>query len=116
MTKDHMVAGPHPPPLDLGGVTVRQGWFDPAAQAALVEDIRAVARAAPFFRPVTPRGRPMSVRMTAAGRYGWVSDRKGLSYAFSRLLCDKEPLPGTPNMPGSGGGRIENGSATGAVR
>ena len=35
----------------------------------------------------------------------------GLSYDFPRLPCDKEPLPGTPNMPGSGGGRIENGSA-----
>ena len=35
----------------------------------------------------------------------------GLSYDFPRLLCDKGALPGTPNMPGSGGGRIENGSA-----
>ena len=28
----------------------------------------------------------------------------------------REPLPGTPNMPGGGGGRIENGSAARAVR
>lgn len=27
------------------------------------------------------------------------------------FLAIREPLPGTPNMPGSGGGRIENGSA-----
>ena len=33
------------------------------------------------------------------------NQRNGLSYAFPRLLCDKEPLPGTPNMPGGGGGR-----------
>ena len=25
------------------------------------------------------------------------------------FLAIREPLPGTPNMPGSGGGRIENG-------
>ncbi|MCX7646358.1 MAG: alpha-ketoglutarate-dependent dioxygenase AlkB [Rhodobacteraceae bacterium] len=68
------------PPLDLGGVTVWQGWLDTPAQAALVAELRALARAAPFFRPVTPRGQPMSVRMTAAGRYGWVSDRRGYRY------------------------------------
>jgi alkylated DNA repair protein (DNA oxidative demethylase) len=66
--------------VDVGGVTVRPGWLDAAAQAAMVEDIRAVAAAAPFFTPETPRGRRMSVRMTAAGRYGWVSDRKGYRY------------------------------------
>ena len=27
------------------------------------------------------------------------------------FLAIREPLPGPPNMPGSGGGRIENGSA-----
>ncbi|MGP1358495.1 alpha-ketoglutarate-dependent dioxygenase AlkB family protein, partial [Roseicyclus sp.] len=42
--------------------------------------VRAVVRAAPLFRPVTARGRPMSVRMTSAGRFGWVSDRRGYRY------------------------------------
>lgn len=66
--------------VDVGGVTVWPGWLDAGAQAAMVDDIRAVAAAAPFFTPETPRGRKMSVRMTAAGRYGWVSDRKGYRY------------------------------------
>jgi alkylated DNA repair protein (DNA oxidative demethylase) len=66
--------------VDVGGVTVWPGWLDAGAQAAMVEDIRAVAAAAPFFTPETPRGQKMSVRMTAAGRYGWVSDRKGYRY------------------------------------
>ncbi|MBF9057927.1 alpha-ketoglutarate-dependent dioxygenase AlkB [Rhodobacterales bacterium HKCCSP123] len=66
--------------VDVGGVTVWPGWLDAGAQAAMVEDIRAVAAAAPFFTPETPRGRKMSVRMTAAGLYGWVSDRKGYRY------------------------------------
>lgn len=71
-----------PPQADLrlNGAAIWQGWLDTAEQAALLGELRAVARAAPFFRPVTPRGQPMSVRMTAAGRYGWVSDRRGYRY------------------------------------
>ena len=79
--KNRVVCGAGGGPIDLGGVAVWQGWFDAAGQASLVEDIRAVVRAAPFFRPVTPRGQPMSVRMTSAGRWGWVSDRQGYRYA-----------------------------------
>ncbi len=40
----------------------------------------AAARAAPFYRPVTPGGRPFSVRMTNLGPLGWVSDRDGYRY------------------------------------
>ena len=65
----------------LNGVRVLRGWLDAPAQARLVEAIREVARAAPFVTQTTPGGRPMSVRMTAAGRLGWISDRKGYRYA-----------------------------------
>ncbi|NKX45112.1 alpha-ketoglutarate-dependent dioxygenase AlkB [Roseibacterium sp. KMU-115] len=64
----------------MGGVAVWAGWLSPAAQAQMVADVRAVAAAAPFFTPETPRGQKMSVRMTAAGDYGWVSDRRGYRY------------------------------------
>lgn len=66
--------------LRVKGFEIHKGRLDVAAQAALVEDLRAVAAAAPFVAPVTPRGKPMSVRMTAAGRVGWVSDRRGYRY------------------------------------
>jgi alkylated DNA repair protein (DNA oxidative demethylase) len=46
----------------------------------MVADLRAVVAAAPLFAPVTPSGRPMSVRMTSAGSCGWVSDRHGYRY------------------------------------
>jgi len=46
----------------------------------VVEDLRAITKAAPLFTPVTSRGKPMSVRMTSAGRYGWYSDRDGYRY------------------------------------
>jgi len=68
------------PSLDVGGVTVWPGWLSPEDQAAMVEDIRAVVAAAPFFTPETPRGQKMSVKMTAAGSHGWISDRRGYRY------------------------------------
>ena len=67
--------------LDVLGVTVWPGWLAPESQQAMVEDIRKVVAAAPLFVPVTPRGRPMSVRMTAAGEFGWITDRSGYRYA-----------------------------------
>jgi alkylated DNA repair protein (DNA oxidative demethylase) len=67
--------------LVVAGFEIHKGRLDPAAQAALVAELRAVAAAAPFLRHTTPGGRPMSVRMTAAGRLGWVSDRQGYRYA-----------------------------------
>ena len=67
--------------LTLSGIRILPGRIDPAAQVALVEDLRAVARAAPFVTPETRGGRKMSVRMTAAGRFGWISDRVGYRYA-----------------------------------
>jgi alkylated DNA repair protein (DNA oxidative demethylase) len=66
--------------IDVNGVTVHPGFLPADAQGALVEDIRDVLRVAPLFRPVTARGREMSVRMSAAGEYGWISDRKGYRY------------------------------------
>ena len=65
---------------DLMAVRVIHGALDPERQAALLADLREVVRAAPFFTPVTPGGRKMSVRMTSAGRLGWVSDTRGYRY------------------------------------
>lgn len=67
------------PEIDLRGVRVLPGLIEAGAQAAMLADLREVARAAPVMRPVTRRG-PMSVRMTSAGRLGWVADRRGYRY------------------------------------
>lgn len=64
----------------LNGVRLYHGLLDTAAQAALLAEIREVVAAAPLFQPVTQRGQPMSVRMTAAGAFGWISDRRGYRY------------------------------------
>jgi len=66
--------------LTLRGVTIWPGLLSPAAQAALLGDLRDVVARAPFYQPVTPMGQQMSVRMTAAGRFGWFTDRRGYRY------------------------------------
>lgn len=68
--------------LDIApGVVHWPGRLDGAAQAALVEELRGVARRAPFFTPRMPRsGKPFSVRMTNCGVLGWVSDEAGYRY------------------------------------
>lgn len=68
-------------PLRIRDALWWPGLLDRAAQEALAGDVRAIVRAAPLVTHVTPSGRPMSVRMTAAGRLGWVSDRQGYRYA-----------------------------------
>ncbi|MCC5972524.1 MAG: alpha-ketoglutarate-dependent dioxygenase AlkB, partial [Rubellimicrobium sp.] len=42
----------------------------------------------------TRSGREMSVRMTAAGRFGWVSDRQG--YRYEAAQADGRPWPAIP--------------------
>jgi len=42
--------------------------------------VLAAAGAAPFYRPVTPGGRPMSVEMTNLGPLGWTTDAGGYRY------------------------------------
>ncbi len=91
----------HPVPLPqpdaiVGGFAVHERWLDPAAQAAMLADLGAVMAAAPPFSPLTPWGKPMSVRMTSAGRYGWYSDRRG--YRYVRQHPDGQdwpPIPGS---------------------
>jgi alkylated DNA repair protein (DNA oxidative demethylase) len=50
-------------------------------QESMVADLRGVVAKAPFLAVVTPSGKPMSVKMTSAGRFGWVSDGCGYRYA-----------------------------------
>ncbi|QDY71720.1 alpha-ketoglutarate-dependent dioxygenase AlkB (plasmid) [Qingshengfaniella alkalisoli] len=55
------------------------GFLDEAMQRQILEDVRQITRLAPLYAPMTRRG-PMSVRMTSAGAFGWVTDRKGYRY------------------------------------
>ncbi len=80
--------------LDVNGVTVWQGYLDRASQLAMVADLRALAAAAPFRRYETPGGRKMSVRMSAAGDMGWITDRTG--YRYDTVQPDGQSWPEIP--------------------
>jgi alkylated DNA repair protein (DNA oxidative demethylase) len=74
-------------------MVVHDGFLSPAEQVAIAADLREVLRAAPLVRPVTRRG-PMSVRMTSAGRFGWVADARGYRYAERHPLgMEWPPVP-----------------------
>ena len=68
------------PPQMLRGVAIYPGFLGAAEQKSLVDALREVVAAAPMFHPETRWGKQMSVRMTSAGRFGWVSDRRGYRY------------------------------------
>jgi alkylated DNA repair protein (DNA oxidative demethylase) len=71
--------------------------LDTDAQAALAAEVLALAEAAPFFEPVTPGGKPFSVRMTSLGPLGWVSDRSGYRYQPTHPVTGR-PWPPMPQV------------------
>ena len=92
--KSAYAPGPKPHDLDVRGALVWRSFLGWEAQEALVRDVDRIAAAAPFVRPVTPWGKPMSVEMTSAGRYGWITDRKG--YRYEPAQEDGSPWPPIP--------------------
>ena len=82
------------PTQTIRGVDVYEGFLDREAQGQVVDDIRGVAEIAPLFSPMTPYGKPMRVKMTSAGKYGWYSDRKG--YRYERQHPDGQNWPAIP--------------------
>ncbi len=80
--------------VPLGPARYFPAFLDVASQRALVEDVRSVVAAAPFIRPETRWGKPMSVRMTSAGAVGWVSDRRG--YRYEPAHPSGSPWPAVP--------------------
>jgi alkylated DNA repair protein (DNA oxidative demethylase) len=71
--------GPKPSRITRG-VAFYDGFLGLDAQRDIVSRLRDIVRAAPMFSPDTPYGKPMSVRLTAAGLFGWYSDRSGYRY------------------------------------
>ncbi len=67
-------------PFRLRGFTIYKALLGREAQQLLVARLREVIAQAPLFQPVTARGKKMSVKMSAAGRFGWISDRSGYRY------------------------------------
>lgn len=80
------------------GCTLYPGLLDQQAQTELVQEIRAVLKAAPLFQPTMPRtGKPLSVRMSNCGPLGWVADRSGYRYQGEHPMTGS-PWPAIPPM------------------
>ena len=79
----------------IRGFALYDGLLDGVAQMSMVDDLRGVLAQAPLYAPVTPGGRAMSVRMTCAGRLGWVTDRGG--YRYQSLHPAGMPWPAIPD-------------------
>jgi alkylated DNA repair protein (DNA oxidative demethylase) len=71
------------------------GALSASEQAGLLAEVLAAEARAPFHQPVTPGGRPFSVRMTSLGPLGWVSDRAGYRYQATHPVTGE----GWPPMP-----------------
>lgn len=89
MTEIPEDATARPAPQEIRGFRHYPGWLTLEEQKSLIEELRGVVANAPLFSPMTPYGKPMSVRMTSAGRFGWVSDRRG--YRYSETHPDGHP-------------------------
>lgn len=77
------------------GVRHIPGYLDRPQQEILLEEIRAVVKAAPLYVPTMPRtGKPLSVRMTNCGSLGWVTDKEG-GYRYQ----PRHPITGAPWPP-----------------
>jgi alkylated DNA repair protein (DNA oxidative demethylase) len=77
----NVARAPGLPLTSQGGFGFWPQRLDADAQARLVAEVLGLAAQAPFHRPVTPGGRPMSVEMTALGPLGWVTDASGYRYS-----------------------------------
>jgi len=73
------------------------GYLDVAAQRALLSDVSTILAEAPLFVQRMPRtDAPLSVRMSNAGEFGWVTDRDGgYRYQMTHPVTGK-PWPSIP--------------------
>ena len=79
----------------LDGFRLWPSLLDTQAQDHLVTEVLKRLEAAPFYRPVTPGGRPFSVQMSNFGALGWVSDHKGYRYQPNHPVTG-QPWPDIP--------------------
>lgn len=77
----------------MDGFRLFPGRLSGAEQADLLTEVRAAFVEAPPYRPIAPRSKPMSVRMTNLGPLGWVTDAGGYRYEPTH------PITGAPWPP-----------------
>lgn len=100
--RDHIDRSSSPPcPADdfafPAGFHYLPGYLSTPSQLALLSDVRKVLDDAPLFEQAMPRtGAPLSVCMSNAGEFGWVTDRDGgYRYQTAHPVTGK-PWPAIP--------------------
>lgn len=73
---------------EIAGFVIHREALDPVTRRTLAEECRTICGSAPLVRPVTAWGKPMSVKMTSAGRVGWVIEKGRYRYT------DRHPATG----------------------
>jgi DNA oxidative demethylase len=87
---------PHANVAIAPGVDYFPGFLDRAAQEALRDEVLAILKVAPPFRPRMPRtAKPFSVLMSNCGPLGWVSDESGYRYQATHPETGR-PWPAIP--------------------
>jgi alkylated DNA repair protein (DNA oxidative demethylase) len=94
MTEIEYNANNRPDPQEIRGFLHYASWLTPDEQARILADLREIVAHAPLFSPVLSSGKVMSVRMTSAGRFGWIADRNG--YRYSPVHPSGTPWPEIP--------------------
>ncbi|MDP1618989.1 alpha-ketoglutarate-dependent dioxygenase AlkB [Phenylobacterium sp.] len=84
-------------PVSQTGFRLAPGALDAPAQAVLLNEVLEKAATAPFYRPVTPGGKPMSVEMTNFGPLGWMTDAGGYRYQPTHPATG-QPWPEIPEV------------------
>ena len=86
---------PRPPREEIAeGAVLLHGFFRDT-ESALIADLRAIVKQAPFRHMVTPGGHTMSVAMTNCGARGWVTDASGYRYDANDPVSG-QPWPAMP--------------------
>ena len=80
--------------MTLAASTICARKLSPAEQLAWIAQVREVCEISPLVRPLARGGQPMSVRITSAGRLGWVGAASGYRYAETDSFGN--PWPAMP--------------------
>ncbi len=74
-------------------ITVSEHALSLEEQRLWIDDTRAIISKAPLRRPHTPGGKPMRVRVSAAGDWGWTADGE---YRYDSQQKNGDPWPEIP--------------------
>jgi alkylated DNA repair protein (DNA oxidative demethylase) len=83
--------------MQSAGFRLLPGRLSPDEQAQLADAVMQAAAVAPFWRPVTPGGKAMSVEMTGLGDLCWITDARGYRYEAAHPVTGRA-FPAIPPL------------------